>query len=183
MKRAIKNKQKVVIAYQLGTETAVEKRLIESGAIKRNTDDSYELFSQEAVNGKGEIAQRLDYFKIDEKQGNFYPYPIRREYFESTHRHISGNKYIQVPQPLQIWEYGDEISEELQFLLDSGNLIIDENNPERYYNAFLWGAELSAPSDAVIVFYNVTRGIKDKIEFVDFNFVARKEFNNNYSCL
>lgn len=183
MRFAVKNRQKSVTAYQLGKGTEMERKLIELGAIRQHPDGSYELFSQEAVNGRGEAAQPLDYFKVDEKQGLYYPYPISRDYFESNHRHVSGNEYVQIPQPLQIWECGDEVSEEIRFLLDTGKMTINEDDPERYFNAFLWGADLSACRDAVVVLYGVTRGEAGNIESIDFNFVAREEFDKTYSCL
>ncbi|MCD8022748.1 MAG: hypothetical protein LUF30_07200, partial [Lachnospiraceae bacterium] len=71
MKKAIKNRKKYIKAWQLGENSDMEKQLIATGAIRLLPDGSYELFSQEAVNGTGEIARPGDYFKVDEKEGGF----------------------------------------------------------------------------------------------------------------
>lgn len=66
--------------------------LIEEGAIQRPPDGSYALFSQEAVNGQGQIAQAGDYFKVDTIDGRHFPYPNSREYFLSNHTHLGGDE-------------------------------------------------------------------------------------------
>lgn len=53
-------------------------------------------------------------------------------------------------------------------------------DPEHYFNAFLWGSDLSAAEDATIVFYSVSRTESGEITDVDFNFVARPQFENDY---
>ena len=48
------------------------------------------------------------------------------------------------------------------------------------YRARLWGAELSAPRDAVLVFYRVERDEGGAIVDMRYNFVAREEFDKSY---
>ena len=62
MRYAVKSKKKIVKAYRLGAGSQMEAQLIREGAIRRREDGSYELFSQEAVNGRGEAARTGDYF-------------------------------------------------------------------------------------------------------------------------
>ena len=73
-------KKKTVKAFQLGTGTEMEKILIEEGVIIPKEDGTYELLSQEAVNGSGEIAHVGDYFKVDEVNGRHFPYPNEKDY-------------------------------------------------------------------------------------------------------
>ena len=84
MRYAIKSKKKIVQAYPLGQGHPMETALIEEGAIRLLPDGSYALFSQEAVNGQGQIAYAGDYFKVDTIDGRHYPYPNDREFFLSN---------------------------------------------------------------------------------------------------
>ena len=101
---AIKNKKKLVHAYRLGYGSAMEQLLLQEGAIRRLPDGSYELFSKEAVQGRGEHALRGDYFKVDTVEGRYYPYPNTREFFESNHTLVDAAQdlYEQQPKPLQV---------------------------------------------------------------------------------
>lgn len=178
MNHAVKNK--VVKAYPLGASHPMEVALIEEGAIKLREDGQYELFSQEAVNGVGQIAQAGDFFKVDTVDGKHYPYPNARKWFEENHTHIEGDEYLQKGKPLLFWQKSDGPSEEMEWLVKNGKVTLKPEDKEHYFNAFLWGADLSAADDAVVVFYSVTRwdGV---ITHVDFNFVARPEFEANYT--
>lgn len=181
MRTAIKNKKKIVTAYQLGTGTNMEKNLINEGSIRICEDGSYELFSKEAVNGCGEIAKPGDYFKVSEADGKFYPYPNDKAWFEENHTHLQGNEYEQKNKPLYIWQTSDPISEEIRYLLDNGKMTIDENDYEHYFNAFLWGADLSAAKDATVLFYDIDRDEQGNIVDISFNFVTKKDFEESYS--
>ena len=183
MRTAIKNKKKIVTAYQLGTGSSMERQLIEEGAIHLREDGSYELFSQEAVNGTGEVAVSGEYFKVDTVEGKHFPYPNAKTWFEENHIHLQDDEYEQQNKPQLIWEATDPISEEIQYLLDNGKLTINENDEERYFNAFLWGADLSAARDATIVFYNINRDEQGNIVDISFNFVAKAEFEKSYSYM
>lgn len=181
MRYAIKNKKKIVKAYQLGNGTDMEKKLLEEGAIVLKEEGLYELFSQEAVNGIGETAHSGDYFKVDEVGGKHFPYPNDKEWFESNHTHLSGDEYEQTNKPLGIWEVCDPVSEEIQYLLKNGKLTLDEKDETHFFNAFLWGADLSAAKDAVVLFYSVDRDDDGVITDISFNFVARADFEKSYS--
>ncbi len=180
MKYAKKAKKKFVQAYCLGEDSPMERQLIIEGAIHKLSDNTYEMFSQEAVNGHGEIARKGDFFKVDTKGSKHYPYPNAREFFLKNHRHISGDKYEQISKPLLVWQYGDDISEEVSWLLARGKLVLDPSNPEKYFNAFLWGADLSAAQDATVVFYSVERALDGTILDISFNFVEKKAFCSSY---
>lgn len=183
MKCAVKSKKKIVKAYPLGAGHPMEAALIEEGAIRRLPDGRYELFSQEAINGHGQIAQTGDYFKVDTIDGRHFPYPNDREFFLNNHTHLSGDEYEQVNKPLQIWQTGDELAEEIRWLVDTGRLTLKPQDPEHYFNAFLWGADLSAAADATLVFYSVDRDESGAITDISFNFVAKSEFEASYSIL
>lgn len=181
MKYAIKSKRKIINAYCLGSGSQMEAMLLECGAIVLRSDGQYELFSQEAVNGQGQLAAVGDYFKVDVVNGKFYPYPNEREYFLANHDHLSGDTYEQRNKPLAIWQWGDEMFDAVQFLLDNGRLTLDPEHPQRFFNAFLWGTNLSASRNATVVFYHILRSEDGLVTDVSFNFVAKDEFDVSYT--
>lgn len=183
MKYAVKSKKKIVTAYPLGQGHPMETALIEEGAIRLLPDGSYELFSQEAVNGHGQLARTGDYFKVDTVDGRHYPYPNDREYFLSNHTHLSGDEYEQRNKHLLIWQADEERSEEVRWLVDTGRLTLNPQEPDRFFNAFLWGADLSAAMDATLIFYSVDRDENGAITDISFNFVAKPEFDASYSLV
>lgn len=172
-----KNQGKVVKAFVLGAGSALEQKMIEEGKIVLHENGEYEIFSQEANSGAGEVAVAGKYCKIDNKGR---PYPNDPEYFIPNHRHIEGDEYEQIPQPLAAWEATEEKDEVVQYLIDTGKLVISEDDESKYFGAMLWGAWLTAAKDAVVIFYDVKRDEEGNITFVDFNFVAREEFNLTY---
>lgn len=183
MKYAVKSKKKIVKAYPLGAGHPMEAALIAEGAIRLLADGSYELFSQEAVNGHGQVAQSGDYFKVDTIDGRHYPYPNSREFFLNNHTHLAGDEYEQVNKPLLIWQSGDEPIEEIRWLVDTGHLTLKPQDPAHFFNAFLWGTDLSAAADATLVFYSVDRDAFGAITEISFNFVAKPEFEASYSVM
>lgn len=179
MRQAIKKTQ-IIRAYRLGSDSPMEEALISEGVIRRIDEDTYELFSRESVNGKGQLARRGDYFKVDHVDGKNYAYPNKREYFEAKHRHIRDDEYEQINSPLYIWQDGDPMTDVMRFLLDSGKLTLDPEDPPHYFNAVLWGAPLSAARDATVVFYSIDRDENGCITDISFNFVASDYFAANY---
>lgn len=170
-------------AYCLGAGSDMEKDLIRRGRIRFLEDGSYELFSQEARSGKGQIAHKGDYFKLVETDTGSYPYPNRKEFFEKNHRLIEGteNLYEQVSRPLFFWMAEDPIEKPVSFLLESGRLVINPDDEEAYFSARLWGADLSAAKDAAIVFYRIETDQTGDIVDVDFFFVSKKDFEMTYT--
>lgn len=181
MRYAIKSKKKIVKAYCLGAGSDMEEMLIQEGAMKKKSDGTYELFSQEAVNGTGEIACIGDYFKVDTVDGCHYPYPNSKAFFEENHIHLAGHEYEQKSKPLAFWQRSDPMCEEIQYLIREGKLSLKLEDSEHYFHAFLWGADLSAAQDAVIIFYNIDRNKSGEITDVSFNFVSAKDFEASYS--
>lgn len=177
MRFAKKRQGRLVSAYELGAGSEMEARMIHAGRICRREDGGYALFSQEAVNGCGQRAEKGDFFKVD---GSGYPYPNARAWFLANHRHMGGDNYEQIPRPLEIWMAADGENEVIRFLLEQGKLLVRKDDPARYFNAHLWGADLSAAQDAVVVFYGVKRNEAGAILDVEFNFVAREEFDRTY---
>ena len=169
MRYAVKSKKKIVKAYRLGAGSQMEAQLIREGAIRRREDGSYELFSQEAVNGRGEAARTGDYFKVDTVDGRHYPYPNSREYFEENHIALGGDEYEQKSRPLAFWQASDPMCEEIRYLVDQGKLILKP--------------ELSAARDAAVIFYSVDRDGTGGIADISFNFAAAKEFEESYEIL
>lgn len=177
MAKVIKNNGKQVQAWELGRDSDMECKLLTEGKIVYLGDDKYELFSQESKSGTGEKAQAGDFFKVD-KAG--YPYPNSREWFLANHRHIDADYYEQLPKPMDAWEATEPVTPEIDFLINHKGLKLNPDNPEQYFGAELWGAWLTAASDAVLIFYSVTRDESGVIIDADFNFVARKEFEATY---
>ena len=181
MKYAIKNKRNIITAYCLGDGSEMEQLLIRSGCIRLLSDGSYELMSQESKNGRGQRAAAGDYFKVDEVDGRYYPYPNDREYFLNNHTHIAGDDYEQKAVPLAIWQWGDEPCDVMEYLLRQGMLTLNPEDPARFFNAFLWGTNLSAAQDATVVFYDIFRDASGAITDVYFNFVVKEEFERSYT--
>lgn len=172
-----KNTGKTVCAYELGANTEVEAKLIEEGKIVVCDDGSYELFSSETVGAEhGQLAKVGDFFKVDQK-GN--PYPNDREWFLSNHKHISGDEYEQIPKPLEAWTADQPIDDRIQFLIDSKGLVLNPNDPAKYFTAPLWGALETADAEATLIFYSVTRDDSGKVVDADFNFVMKEAFNDD----
>ena len=174
----IKNVGKKVSAFQLGAGSEKETEMIAAGKIKIRNDGTYELFSQEAVNGTGQVALPDDYAKIDNAG---YPYPNSKAWFEENHEMING-EYFQKPKPLQAWDISQPDTDDIyRFLVDNEKVRINPQDPKHYFNARLWDTDLSAESNAVIVIYKSTRDADGKIIDVDFNFVDRDEFKKTYN--
>lgn len=180
MRQAMKSKKKIVKAYQLGVGSEMEARLIKEGAIAVNEDGTYELFSQEAVNGTGEIAECGDYFKVDEIDGKHYPYPNGKEWFEENHIHLQDDEYAQLNKPLYIWQATDPECDAMDYLISNGKITIKKDDEKHYFNAFLWGADLSAAKDATIIFYSIDRDDQGEITDISFNFIAKEQFEADY---
>lgn len=180
MRLAMKNQKKVVQSWQLGTGTEAERNLIRDGKIIFHAPNRYEVFSQEVVGEVGEIAVAGDYIKID---SSGQPYPIAKAFFEATHTHVGGDVYYQTPKPLHVWFLGDPEEEIISFFRKHKGLQIDPQNAGACFSAPLWGTRLTAKSDAVIVIYVIARDDYGSIIDVDFNFVARDEFNRTYRLI
>ena len=57
---------------------------------------------------------------------------------------------------------------------------IHTEETDSYFSAKIWGTELTAARDAVLVFYQIERDKAGTILEVDFNLVARSEFDRTY---
>lgn len=175
MKKVCKKEGTITRAYRLGDDHDVLKTLMEEGKIIDHENGRYEIFSQEAVNGKGQMAFRGDYVKVDSSGS---PYPNSAEVFHKSHRYVEGDLYEQIPEIRYAWKMEDGMCEEIEYLKKEKDLVIDETNPEKYFNAPLWGCQESAPSDAWVLFYKIERDTDGGIKDIEFNFVAREEQNN-----
>ena len=175
-KFVIKNSGKEVKAWKLGAASDMELQLIAEGKIVQK-GNTYELFSQESVNGFGEIAEVGDFFKVDNAG---YPYPNKATWFLKNHRHIVGDTWEQLPKKLLAWESSDELTPEVQFLIAHKGLKLNHENPSHFFGAELWGTWLTATSFAVLIFYSVSYDNEGQVSDADFNFVARAEFEATY---
>lgn len=182
MRWAIKSKRVETRAIELGADekNPLYLSLIAEGKIKKVSEDCYEIFSMEAVNGKGQRAQKGDFVKINPEGA---VHPNDREFFLENHKHIAGNLYEQIPFPVRVWCVGDEISQEMQYLLETGQLVLDESSDEKYFNANLWGTNLSAAKNAYLVMYKVFTDEAGQIEYIGFNFVEYEEFGKTYAFI
>ena len=171
---------KTIFAYELGTDTQAEHRMIAEGKMVLHSDGCYELFSQE-TDRRGERAKAGDFFKIDSTD---QPYPNARAYFLSNHRALpEPNAYEQIPKPLRAWCVEEPVNEEICWLLEQGRLRINAADERQYFSAELWGTLERTPKDSIIVFYDVAHDETGAITDVDFNFVARDEFEKTYDVI
>lgn len=164
-------------AFELGRDSCLEQALIDSGKIIKH-DSHYEIYSAEA-SCSGEIAKDGDFIKID-KAGN--PYPNSRDRFLDHHEYLENYNYIQSPRILLSWKYGDCDNEIIDYLLDSGKLIINSDSEESFYQADIWGTTLKAKKDDIILIYDIKK-VGNKIICVDFNLIDREEFEKTYEYI
>ena len=176
---AIKKSKKLVEAYELGKNTAVELHLISTGKIIKVDANQYRLKSGESTD-EGELATSGDFFKID---GAGNPYPNKRQWFLKNHRHIKANTYEQIITPVKIWKADSSLTEEIEWLIHNKLLKLNPEDNTRYFNAHLWSSDLSAPRNAIVVLYSVKRDAEQKITSIDFNFVSHKHFQENYTLI
>jgi len=175
LRKAIKNKGKIVKAWELGLDSPMERQLIAAGKIKRHSDGTYEIFSLEAQD-HGERAAAGDYIKLS---SDGTPYPNARAFFWANHRSVEGDTYEQIPKPLCIWTMDDPMCPEIEFLISAKGLTITADG----FSAPLWGTIERAGRDAVIVFYSIAYAADGSISDADFNFVAKTEFDSTYSLV
>lgn len=173
---------KQVKAYRLGETHPTLDRLFRENKVIRRENGVYEIFSREAMSGKGQLAREGDYVKID---SDGFPYPNEKAYFEKNHRAVLGldHVYEQICQPLQAWLSTEPVCPEVRFLMEHKNLELNPGRPESFFRAPLWGTVETAGSDAVLLFYSVCRGPEGDILDIDFNFVCREEFDRTYDIL
>lgn len=167
-------------ACRLGDNSSMEQKLLADGKIRRITENQYEVFSREAAGAKGEIAGKGDYVKLDSEG---FPYPNEKGWFEQRNRFIAQDQYIQMPERLKAWDLNERPCEEIEYLIKNHKLFINERSQNRYYKAYLWGTWLYAAKDAVIVFYQIRYDASGEISDIEFNFVAREEFEKIYDIL
>ncbi|MBR5868339.1 MAG: hypothetical protein IKZ21_02730 [Clostridia bacterium] len=167
-------------AIALGTGHPEEIRLLEEGKLKIAPDGSYRVFSLEVRNGEGEIVPSGDYIKFS---SDGWPYPNTKAFFEANHRPLGEDLYEQLPRRLATWTVEDGITPEIAFLQQKRGFIFHPETPDAYVSAPLWGTTLTAGRDAVILFYNIHRDNDGHILDIEFNFVAKHEFDLTYDWI
>lgn len=177
MRYAVK-KSIPIHALRLGDRTPEEIGLLDQGKLQIAPDGTYRVFSLEVQAGDGEVAQPGDYVKFS---SDGWPYPNTRAFFEANHRPLGEGLYEQIPRPLPTWTLEDGITPEITFLQQSKGLSFHPETPKAYFSAPLWGTTLAAARDAVILFYNIHRGEDGSILDIEFNFIAKHEFDLTYN--
>lgn len=174
----VQKKARQVHAWCLGAGSEEERRLTALGKIRLEADGTYRIFSQEN-DTEGQIAQPGDYFKVDSTGA---PYPNSRDYFLNNHTHIEGNCYLQTSPVLKGWTLDAPMCPEINYLLGSGKLMVDESSDSHYFTAFMWGVWLHAARNAVIIIDSVTES-GGKIVDAAFHFITREEFDLTYQII
>lgn len=180
MQTAVKHQYKLIKAYRLGQKCAVLQRLMDEQRIISNHDGTFRIFSQEAVNGTGELALAGDYIRID---STGTPYPNTAAFVRHNLRHLFGPYFLQIPHPVSVWTAEEDMCPEIEFLINKKSLILNESDPEHYFTAPLWGSTLSAAKNAVLVLYAVERNTQGQLTNLEFNFVEREEFHKTYRII
>lgn len=186
MHKVIKKNCKQVRAWQLGAASEMEKSLRTNRRILLHEDGSYELASLESVQGGrgGEKAHAGDWFKVEEKAGNFYPYPMTATYFNQNYRHIVDDEFEVIPKTLDAWFAEEPPCQEIQFLMRTGALAFNESDSENFFIAQMhWGSTLVAPRSSVVIFYEVKRTPAGEIFAADWNLIADFAFERDYLIL
>ena len=170
----------MISAYQLGNDShPVIQQLITQGKLIPLDNGTYAVHSHESMLGGkyGEIAYVGDYIKLDSASS---PYPNRKSWFQTHHRHIKGDSYEQISKELNAWDVQEPEDPIIHFLIQHKGLALHPNDPAHYFTAPLWGTVEAAAKDAVIVFYSITKDADGIITDADFNFVERGEFEKTY---
>lgn len=175
--RKVRKYNVYVTAFELGGGSDFEKELMDQGLVIKHADH-YEIRSRESKN-KGEIAYKGDFVKLDKSQN---PYPNSRDRFLSHHKKYGENEYCQFPQIIDAWQYGEEEDEVICHLLKTNQLIINEDSYDQFYEAKLWGTTLTASKIDIILVYSVDRD-REIIHSVDFNLIAKEEFDKTYEYI
>lgn len=182
MHKVRKKSGKLIKAWQLGQNSDMEKRLLAEKKITYK-DGIYRLMSLEAVRGGclGEVATTGDWFRIEERTGQAYPYPLNSDYFRANFRKLKGtDDFEAIPKILDAWFAEEPISQELCYLLDVGKLILTDDN----IIGLIWGTTLSAPKKgSAVIFYSVSRLPSGEISAVDFNLIDAQAFQRDYEVL
>lgn len=173
-----KKEGKIIKAYCLGERHPVLDQLIGAGYLKQVDDNHWRVYSQEST--KGEKASSGDFIKIDTSG---FPYPNTRSFFMQNHRHMGGDDYLQIPKTLLAWRLEHGMCSEIRFLIEHKELKIHREHEQAFFSAPLWGDILSAPKNAVIVFYDITYGDDQEVVDANFNFVAEDEFYKTYDMI
>lgn len=183
MLKIVKKQGKIVQAYRLGNEHPVLNELIAANKIKKVDECTYEVFSQEAAkaaSGHGQLAGAGDWVRVD---GAGFPYPCKNDWFQENLRHVAGDDYEQIPKVLSAWTADQEICPEVKFLIQKKGLVLDDDNPDMYFKAILWGNPEAAAKDAVLVFYNIIYASDGSVQDAEYNFVEKREFDRTYEVI
>ena len=179
MAYAVKESSRVQ-AWELGSGSVMEQEMIRCGKIVARPGGIYEVFSREATGKTGQIAAAGDFFKVDDYG---FPHPWRRAAFLQQHQALEGDWYQEAARQVKIWRLADPVCEEIRFLLDSGILRVDPDNPDRRFTASIWETEETAASDAVVVIFDTDRDAEGRVTGVNFNFVEIGYFNKHYRVI
>lgn len=183
MYQVMKKQGKRIRAYRLGTRRAALEQLIRDGKIAVLPDGRYEVFSREAVlsgSGHGQIAEHGDWVRID-CDGN--PYPAKNDWFQANMKPVGADEYEQRQKALWAWSADQKMCPEIAFLIRKKGLTLNENNPEKYFYAILWGNPEAAAKDAVLVFYSIAYAPDGTILDAEYNFVERDIFLQTYDVI
>lgn len=173
MKYAIQNQGPLIRAYKLGSASGMEELLTANGLITR-TEEEYTF-------ADGSTAVSGDYFTMESTDEGPQAIPVDGSWFEHFHKALGGDLYQRIVSPCRIFEFGDPEFEEITFLLDTDQIFLDEEDDARYFNSDLYGMCISAAKDAVIVIHDTWRDAQDRIVEVQFGFISREEFEQNYT--
>ena len=166
-------------AFQLGTVCPLAQKLMDRGFLLPLPDGFWRVKTREAM-GEGELAKTGDYIKLD---STGMPYPTEKEWFEANHIQVEAGIYLQKAQKRKAWCADEPVSPEIRFLLDRGLLQWDPEDPQRTFQAQLWGTLQSAARDAVVVLDRVETDAKGTVREVEFHLVAGEEFDITYDVL
>ena len=175
-------KPSICQAWPLGAGSEMEQKLTMLRVIRRLPRGMYMLFSRECHTEQGEIAAAGDYFKAEQDEsGRWYAWPMAREWFLSNHEPVpnEADTYRQISTPRKVWMAGDAMCEEIQFLLQSGQLQLCPESETAYFKS---GA-MTAAKNAVLVIYEEAKTPAGQLEQINFAFVARDVFEQSYRML
>lgn len=170
-------------AYRLGESNPELDAFFEAGLLKDCGDGYYEIVTLEVLaagSGKGEVAHAGDWLRVGVKGELF---PNTDEYFRANMVEIGKDTYKQLPIRRKAWTADCEMCPEVEFLIKNKGLVLDWDNPDRFFSAPLWGTVEAAAKDAFLVFYELEYDNDGNVTEAYFNFVDNEAFEQTYEII
>ena len=171
----VRKKPGLVMAFRLGCENPLEQYFIKLGKLRKNKD-AYEVLTKETRGGRGQIADKNSFIKIDKDEDI---YPVKAWDFEKNHKNLSANIYLEASKVRKAFRSDDLDGQIITYLRDKGFLEITDD-PDKYFKAKIDSFIVYGKKDDYLLIYSEDK--KGPCKY-DFNFVDKEVFENTYEIV